>query len=208
MSNITFDESATEKAEKENIEWIRVWCPDTNCENLPRVALVGDSITEGYYKAVKELLSDVAHVDYLATSYSIASDTYKAFVQGFLADSDYKVVHFNYGLHAYGVSDDVYGARCKALLADIKATTVVATSTNVLDAQNLDRENPHWKDKVLSRNRVITAIAEELALPINDLYTVSVTLDKTMRRPDGVHFLEDGYRALAAQVAAAVRQYL
>ena len=45
MREQTFQKTAREK---EDIEWLRVWCEDTNAA-LPRVLLIGDSITEGYH---------------------------------------------------------------------------------------------------------------------------------------------------------------
>ena len=89
MSNITFDSEGTTNLEKESIEWIRIWCEDTNDNELPRVSLIGDSITEGYYGMVKEALKDIAKVDYLATSYSVASDMYQGCVEHFMKDSVY-----------------------------------------------------------------------------------------------------------------------
>ena len=76
MNNITFEYKNKSNSQKEDIEWIRIWCEDTNDILLPRVALIGDSITEGYYNMVKDLLKDIAKVDYLATSYSVASNFY------------------------------------------------------------------------------------------------------------------------------------
>ena len=57
--------------EKEQQEWLRLWCDDTKDALLPRVALIGDSITEQTYQVVKMELEGIAVVDYFATSYSI-----------------------------------------------------------------------------------------------------------------------------------------
>ena len=45
-----------ETMKKERYEWLRSWCDETLSSDLPRVALIGDSITEGYQKQVRELL--------------------------------------------------------------------------------------------------------------------------------------------------------
>ena len=60
MSNITFDAEGKTKTAKEDIEWLRVWCEETNETKLPRVALIGDSITEGYFRLVQKALKGVA----------------------------------------------------------------------------------------------------------------------------------------------------
>jgi hypothetical protein len=56
---------------RENIEWLDVWVPNTNATDLPRVLLIGDSITRGYFKDVEEKLKGKAHVARLATSKSV-----------------------------------------------------------------------------------------------------------------------------------------
>jgi hypothetical protein len=39
-----------------DIEWCNIWIPDANGTKLPRVLLIGDSITQGYYPKVAENL--------------------------------------------------------------------------------------------------------------------------------------------------------
>lgn len=209
MSNITFDKEAKVNLSKEKYEWIRIWCEDTNNEELPRIALIGDSITEGYYNYVKEALRDIAKVDYLATSYSVASNIYIETVKNFINDSDYKVVHFNYGLHAYSVPEGLYASCCKELLQFIceRAKTIVATTTTVLD-ETLEIENSRWKGKVFERNEIITQIATELNLAVNDLNSVCKEFDKTKRNTDGVHFVEAGYKELAKSVVLNIKELL
>jgi hypothetical protein len=36
-------------ARRESIEWLDVWVPGNEVKGLPRVLLIGDSITRGYY---------------------------------------------------------------------------------------------------------------------------------------------------------------
>ncbi|MBQ4269114.1 MAG: SGNH/GDSL hydrolase family protein [Clostridia bacterium] len=207
--NITFDTDAKTKTAKEDIEWLRLWCEQVNDETLPHIALVGDSITEGYFRLVQKALEGIARVDYLATSYSIASDAYAAMVKAFVADSDYVAVHYNYGLHAYGVTDETYAARCREMLTFLaaRAKTVVGLTTTVL-TNDLQTESAEWKDKVISRNAELTKIADELRLPVNDLYTESRRLSGDNRAADGVHFSEQGYAALAKLVVDSLKAVL
>ena len=209
MSNITFDTEGKSKTPKEDIEWLRLWCEDTNDTSLPRVALIGDSITEGYFRAVFNALRGVARVDVLATSYSILSGAYQNMVKSFVADSAYDVVHYNYGLHAYGVDDDAYEAECSVMLDFIaeRAKVVVGTSTTVLE-NDLKTESAHWKNKVISRNERLVKLATEKGMLIDDLNAVSKLLLGEYRAPDGVHFSEKGYQALAELVAESVKKVL
>ena len=52
-NKITFDFTPANRVGKEDYEWLRCWCEEVNDTSLPRVALVGDSITEGYFGLVR-----------------------------------------------------------------------------------------------------------------------------------------------------------
>lgn len=209
MNNITFDKGTNAKHKKEDIEWLRIWCEDTNNEHLPRIALVGDSITEGYYPFVRDSLKEVAKVDYLATSYSISSDMYCNTVKNFIKDSDYVVVHYNYGLHGYVVDEQVYERCCREILQQILSSTsvILATTTTVLD-ESLREEKASWSDKVQARNEKLVSLAREFNLRLDDLCALCGTFDISMRDFDGVHFDEHGYRVLANSVSQSIRKEL
>ncbi len=209
MSNITFDREAKSVHKKEDIEWLRIWCEDTNDEDLPHVALIGDSITEGYYSFVRDTLKDVAKVDYLATSYSVASEMYRETVKHFVKDSHYAIVHFNYGLHAFSVDEETYAFCCREVLEQISAhtTVIVANTTTVMD-ESLQVENASWKEKVIVRNEKLQSIANDLGFVLNDLNALCKTFETSMRNPDGVHFHESGYIALAESVVQCIRKQL
>ena len=56
---------------REAIEWCNIWIPDANETKLPRVLLIGDSITGGYGPKVADALKGKASVARLTTSKSI-----------------------------------------------------------------------------------------------------------------------------------------
>ena len=58
MDRFTFNETGR-GSKKEDIEWIRIWCENTN-DSLLRVALIGDSITEQTYETVKKELQGIS----------------------------------------------------------------------------------------------------------------------------------------------------
>lgn len=47
------------KVAREEIEWLDVWVPGNGNKELPRVLLIGDSITRGYYTGVADKLYSV-----------------------------------------------------------------------------------------------------------------------------------------------------
>src|SRR5438309_134160 len=84
---------------REDIEWLDVWVPDANAGGLPRVLLVGDSITRGYGPAVERNLKGKAYVARLATSKSVGDPGLLAEVSLVLGQYRFDLVHFNNGLH-------------------------------------------------------------------------------------------------------------
>lgn len=104
---------------KETFEWIQSWCDHADKNDLPRVLLVGDSITRAYREKVGELLRGKYYVDYIATSYAIDQPIYVNLITAFAKDSDYALIYFNHGLHGLHMTDRVYGEGVEKLLADI-----------------------------------------------------------------------------------------
>src|ERR1700733_8893818 len=52
----------------ESIEWSDIWISHANQTNLPRVLLIGDSITRAYYPKVEKNLAGKAYVARLSSS--------------------------------------------------------------------------------------------------------------------------------------------
>ncbi|MGH9576593.1 MAG: sulfatase, partial [Terriglobales bacterium] len=84
---------------REEIEWLNMWLPGNSVKDLPRVLLIGDSITQGYYQEVADRLKGRAVVARLTTSKSAGDDGLLAEVKLVLAQNRFDVVHFNNGLH-------------------------------------------------------------------------------------------------------------
>lgn len=194
---------------KEQFEWIHSWCDETGKDDLPRVLLVGDSITHNYQEKVRALLKNVCYVDYVSTSYAIDTKIYNQLVYTFMTDSRYAVIHFNHGLHGIHMSRKTYKSRMKKLLSrvDKELKLILATSTAVYKEGN-KRLDGAWMKRVRERNAAVQEMVEEKGYALDDLYTVSTVIPKEYRHVDGTHYLEDGYAMLAQAVAECIRQEL
>jgi hypothetical protein len=51
------DAKAAPVVHREDIEWCNVWIPDATNAKLPRVLLIGDSISMSYYDRVHDSMS-------------------------------------------------------------------------------------------------------------------------------------------------------
>jgi hypothetical protein len=89
---------------REDIEWCDVWLPYLNCNDLPRVFLIGDSITHAYYPEVEKRLAEKAFVGRLATSRSVGDPGLIREVETVLSQTHFDVIHFNNGMHGWGYS--------------------------------------------------------------------------------------------------------
>lgn len=189
---------------KERYEWIQSWCDYADKTDLPRVLLVGDSITNGYQKFVREKLSGDYYVDYFATSYAADNPLYTVALENFYKNSDYAAVHFNHGLHGVHMSCEEYKNNVEKTLKIFGCKLIIAESTAVYNQGNVDF-NEDWMARVNERNRVLQELAEKMHCPVNALYALSLEMPKEKRWQDGVHYTEEGYEVFAEKVASAIK---
>lgn len=192
------------KVVRENVEWLDVWVPGNNTSGLPRVLLIGDSITRGYYKEVEERLKGKAVVARLTTSKSLGDPALLLEVQLVLSGTRFDVVHFNNGLHGWGYTEEEYARALPELVAAIRkgapgARLVWATTTPVRVSGKLDQFDPRT-ERVKARNKAAADLMAKEKLPTDDLYNLVATRPEWYSA-DGVHFNAKGVAALGEQVA-------
>ena len=190
----------------------------------PQAILLGDSIRGYYQPFVAELLSGTASVsgpDDGGTTRKLLSHLHT-----WAIEAQPRVIHLNCGLHdlARNTSDNPGGqprvplAEYRTNLARIfdslqeqtSATLVWATTTPVNEVWHHERKGfDRMSADVEAYNQ---AALEEVAarnIVVDDLFRVVMDIGPDeLLTPDGVHFTEDGSRALAQQVAAIIRGIL
>lgn len=60
-------------------------------------------------------------------------------------------------------------------------------------------------DRVPERNKKALQIAQKENIPVIDLYSASLRIAH-LRKPDGVHYQDDGYRFLAQEILSVLEQ--
>jgi len=189
---------------RENIEWLDVWLPDTNHHNLPRVLLIGDSITRSYTKQVEANLKGQAYVGRLATSKSLGDPALLDEVALILKEQSFDVIHFNNGMHGDGYTEAEYGAAIPGLLEIFRrlapsAKLMWASTTDVRVKNNVAQISPKT-DRIVERNHIAAAIMSRRNIPIDDLFS-AIKEHGEYHAEDGVHFNAQGVDVLAAQVS-------
>lgn len=204
-------QSAQPKIVREEIEWCDIWIPGAQATDLPRVLLIGDSITRAYYPLVDKSLKGKASIARLATSKSIGDPALLTEIVLVMRQYKFEIVHFNNGMHGRGYTEEDYRQHFPELVAAIKkyaphATLIWATTTPVRVKGKLD-EIDSFTGRVKNRNKIASDYLLKQKTSIDDLFTL-VESHPEYYKDDGVHFNDQGIAAQAAQVTTSISQFL
>lgn len=182
---------------------------------LPRVLLIGDSISNGYAVPVRRLLAGRANVHRIPANGGPSSNGV-FLIEEWLGRGNWDVIHFNFGLHDLKRLDDgepqvpveSYRRYLRLIVKRLKKTNarlIFATTTPVPDARV---SPPRLPADVALYNRVAVEVMREAAVEVNDLYARSLPRLKELQMPANVHFTNAGSEELARLVAAAIEARL
>ena len=185
---------------------------------LPRVLIIGDSISIGYTPPLTAILEGKAIVVHNEGNAGPSSRGVEN-LEAWLGDGNWDVIHINHGLHDLKYVDDdaknvkskqegdrqvpprQYKKNMKAIVERLEKTgarLIFSTTTPV--PENVEgplREPPDVKQY----NTIACGIMKKNKIPVNDLYTFVLPRLKELQRPRNVHFTDEGSAALAEQVA-------
>jgi hypothetical protein len=198
---------------RESIEWCDIWISHANETKLPRVLLIGDSITRDYYPEVEKHLSGKAFVARLATSRFIADPVLVKEIELVLDQAKFDVIHFNNGMHGWQHSEAEYRQAFPKFLKIIrahapKARLVWAATTPLRDSKGaaFDGKVEYSNERIAARNAIAAEIVAAQKIPTNDLN--AAVRGHPEYHSDNVHFNSQGIRIQAAQVSAEVEAIL
>jgi acyl-CoA thioesterase-1 len=182
---------------------------------LPRVLLIGDSISIGYTLPVRELLKGRANVHRIPanggpTKNGVAS------LEKWLGTGKWDVIHFNWGIHDLKfmpdgkrqVEPEAYEKNLRELVARMKATgakLIWATTTPIPEGEL----QPARKfGEVREYNAIAEKVMKENGVAIDDLNAAITPRIPELQNPRDVHFKPEGSAFLAKQVAASIEAAL
>ena len=183
----------------------------TDTPGLPRVLLIGDSISMGYTIPVRELLKGKANVHRIPENGGPTTNGIKK-LDSWLGSGHWDVIHFNFGLHDVKLMEDGsnqvsmsdYEKNLRLIVDRLKktgATLIWATSTPVPEG----KVNPPRKDEdVIAYNAVAAMVMQDYGITVDDLYLVAGARLGEWQLPHNVHFTEAGYHGLAEAVAVSI----
>jgi lysophospholipase L1-like esterase len=209
------------------------FAPVEDVAGLPRVLLIGDSISQGYTVPVRKLLQGKANVHRIpqnggSTKVSLAkieewlgSGWPAGRASSSQSPAPWDVIHFNWGLHDLMFKPDsqpnpsqyekdqlaLYEKNLRALVARLKQTgakLIWASSTPVPDEMNSPRSPSRRSEMVKVYNDVAAKVMTENGVQIDDLNAYVTPVIAGLQKPHDVHFGTEGSEFLAKKVAEEI----
>ena len=200
-------------ARRESIEWCDIWISHANETNLPRVLLIGDSISRDYYSTVERLLSDKAYVGRLSSSAFLADPVLAQQIKMTLTSTRFDVILFNNGMHGWQHTEDEYRRAFPQLLETLhryapRAKLIWASTTPLKNSPAEPAEHSHeaTDKRIAARNFIALKFVQGKGIPVEDLY--SLMSGHPEFHSDNFHFNERGIALQATQVAAQIEPLL
>ncbi len=186
---------------------------------LPRVLIIGDSISIGYTPSVRTLLQGKANVHRIPHN---GGDTNRGLerIENWLGDKKWDVIHFNWGLHDIkrtkgteldaskekAVTPEAYEANLRTLVQRLqKATTKLIWAATTPVPEGAKGRIPGDE---IAYNKIAARVMAELKVPINDLHGYVRPQLATYQKPADVHYLPEGYAFLGVRVAEQIQAIL
>jgi hypothetical protein len=171
---------------------------------LPRVLLIGDSISRGYTLAVRKASAGKANIHRAPENCGPTANGLKK-LDIWLGDGHWDLIHFNFGIHDRKTPAADYENRLEQIISRLKATgakLVWASSTPLPDAKDYSDAD------IVAKNDIAAKVMKKHGIPIDDLYTFAKPLLAECQNPGDCHFNEKGYSALGDHVTEAILRQL
>jgi hypothetical protein len=198
---------------RESIEWCDIWISQANETNLPRVLLIGDSITRDYFPEVEKHLAGRAYVGRLSSSAFISDPALLQQIEMVLSQYKFDIIHFNNGMHGWQHSEKEYEQAFPKFLKNIRkyapnAKLIWANTTPLKVSPTLSAsdQTQATDERIIARNVIALKFAQAQGIPVNDLNTLMHGHPEF--HSDNVHFNDKGIALQAAQVATHIEKLL
>jgi len=173
---------------------------------LPRVLLIGDSVSRGYTQAVRKALAGKVNVHRVPANCGPTATGIKK-MDVWFGDGKWDVIHFNFGIHDRNTPIADYTQRLEQLIVQMKKTgakLIWASTTPIPD----DPPKKQTAASIVERNAAAAELMKRQSVAINDLFTFITPHLAKVQPPKDVHFNGEGYDLLGKQVAVTIQSAL
>ena len=195
-----------------------VLAPIEDDPDLPRVLIIGDSISMGYTLPTRELLKGKANLHRPPTN---CGPTTKGLdeIDAWLGEGAWDVIHFNWGLHdlkymnekgqlvdvdkgKQQVPIEQYAKNLDELVKRLKKTgaTLIWRNTTPVPEGSKGR----IAGDAARYNEAAAKVMAEHEVQVHDLYRFAKEHEKEIQLPKNVHYTKEGSKKLAEQVAEVI----
>lgn len=190
--------------------------PIDDVAGLPRVLLLGDSISIGYTLPVREALKGKANVHRPPTNCSSTGNALNH-LDSWLGKGKWDVIHFNFGLHDAKLPPEgvrhappaVYEKNLREVVKRLQATGAALIWATTTPVPNGGIISPTRRfGSIDEYNAIARKVMEECGVAIDDLNAAITPHLATMQRPNDVHYTSEGSAILAQEVVASVEAAL
>ena len=202
-----------------------VFAPIVDDPSLPRVLLIGDSISIGYTLPVREMLAGIANVHRPPTNCGPTTVGLEQ-LDDWLGDGKWDVIHFNFGLHDLKyindkgdrvnpkqghlqVPPDDYAENLTTIIERLKRTgarLIWRTTTPVPNGAFGRKPGMSAEYNAIAANVVQRTLGDGAV--VDDQYAFALPRLDQIQRPADVHFTPEGSRLLAKQAVVAIQSQL
>lgn len=174
--------------------------------SLPRILLIGDSVSRGYTQAVRKALAGQANVHRAPANCGPTASGLKN-LEVWLGNGKWDLIHFNFGIHDRNTPTADYSLRLEQIITRLRRTgarLVWASTTPIPDSP----DGKQTAASIVERNAAAAKLMTASGVAIDDLFTAMAPRLKEFQPPNDVHFTAAGYDFLGGQVAASILRQL
>ncbi len=188
------------------------FAPVEDGPTLPRVLLIGDSISIGYTLPTRQALAGKANVHRPPTNCG-GTPRILPNLDKWLGSGRWDVIHFNSGIHDIKrpggkrvVTPEQYERNLRIVVERLKKTgaTLIWCSTT----QSPEAVCGAPAEDFVTYNALAAKVMKENGIAINDLYGFSLPRLPKIQIPVNSHFTGEGSKVLATQVTSAILKAL
>ena len=189
---------------------------------LPRVLIIGDSISMGYTLDTRAMLKGVANLHRAPVN---CGDTRRGLDQldQWLSEGEWDVIHFNFGLHDLKYVNDngqkvpvqegkqnipveQYAENLDAFVKRLKQTDAVLIWRNTTPVP--EGASGRVAGDAVRYNEAAAKVMAKHKVQIHDLYSFAKEHEKEIQRPKNVHYTKAGSKKLAEEVVKVIKDAL
>lgn len=173
---------------------------------LPRVLLIGDSVSRGYTQPTRVTLAGKANVHRAPANCGPTASGLKN-LDVWLGAGKWDVIHFNFGIHDRATPAADYVKRLEEIVTRLEKTgakLIWASTTPIPDSP----DGKQTAASIVERNKAAAVVMKKHGVLTDDLFAAIAPRLAEMQPPNDVHFNAKGYDFLGETVAASIQQAL